>query len=192
MLASLIGNLPGAILNSFIGSLFNSVTDAEKAETPLRAKLLSGLIGGCFFIGSTVFITIISRKALRNTVDIESEPGSESNSTHSTEVISTVDAERADNSLEVDREPSTNPAPRVQIVLAPVSSSGSSVQDIGDDSQQELVNIPVENNFRQETGFTRNEVNTMIFVSIFILVALAVGLPLIILNTTPKGTTWKS
>ncbi|KAJ3321251.1 hypothetical protein HDV06_004476 [Boothiomyces sp. JEL0866] len=187
MMASLVGNLPGATLNSFIGSLFTSVTDAEKADTPLRAKLLSGLFGGCFFIGSTVFITIISRKALRNTVDLNSEPTS---SSIEGDVNTENTDEQGDSSLEGNEELSIDAARIVPIVMSSQSSSTDS-QALGNDSQEGLVEMPVEDDSRVEKGFTQTELNTMKIVCGFIVLALSVGVPVIFAHTTEKGTTWK-
>ncbi|KAJ3310720.1 hypothetical protein HDV04_004676 [Boothiomyces sp. JEL0838] len=191
MVASLGGNLPGATLNSFIGSLFTSIADAEHGDTPLRAKLLSGLIGGCFFIGSTVFITMISRRALRNTVDLNTEPASESSNGNSIDLNTEVIEEQRDPSLEIEDEIQIDMASKNPIVVSPQASSSDSA-DIGNDSQEGLVDLPVEDESRIENGFTRTEQHTMIFVSGLIVLALSIGIPLIFIYTTPKGTTWKS
>ncbi|KAI8894643.1 snare associated Golgi protein-domain-containing protein [Globomyces pollinis-pini] len=77
MASSLVGNLPGAIMNSLIGSVLKSISDVKKVKTPIRMQLITGLVAVCFGLGSTVFITIIARRAMRGAVDFEEDTSSE-------------------------------------------------------------------------------------------------------------------
>ncbi|KAJ2992052.1 hypothetical protein HDV02_003300 [Globomyces sp. JEL0801] len=71
MLGSLGGNLPDAIVYSFIGSVLGSLNQVENMKTPLRTQLIYIIVGGCVTVLSTTFITIVARKALNNIVDLD-------------------------------------------------------------------------------------------------------------------------
>ncbi|KAI8835892.1 snare associated Golgi protein-domain-containing protein [Chytridium lagenaria] len=65
MFATLLGNIPGATLYSFIGSIVGSLAGAEKVEIDLRTKLITILFSLVFLVGSVVFITVVAKRALR-------------------------------------------------------------------------------------------------------------------------------
>ncbi|KAJ3358869.1 hypothetical protein HDU91_005090, partial [Kappamyces sp. JEL0680] len=67
MLGSLLGNLPNACMHALIGSLAG-----PSGKAPPRMKYLMLLSAVCFGILSSVFITAVAKRALRQVVDLES------------------------------------------------------------------------------------------------------------------------
>ncbi|KAL2918114.1 hypothetical protein HK105_202528 [Polyrhizophydium stewartii] len=68
MAASVLGNLPGATMHSYLGSLIGDIAGTDGYTVPLKTKLLTALLSACFCTSSVVFITVVSRRALRNAV----------------------------------------------------------------------------------------------------------------------------
>jgi uncharacterized membrane protein YdjX (TVP38/TMEM64 family) len=68
-LASLGGNLPGCLIYVSCGALLGT-----NMETPLKVKLILGLIALGFAVGSSIFMTLFAQKALRGVVDLETLP----------------------------------------------------------------------------------------------------------------------
>lgn len=71
MLASLIGNFPGSLMHSFVGSLIKDLGDVDGYETPLRIRLITALLGVSFTILCLTYITVFGKRALRDIVDIQ-------------------------------------------------------------------------------------------------------------------------
>ncbi|KAJ3096323.1 hypothetical protein HDU97_006024 [Phlyctochytrium planicorne] len=77
MAATFLGNLPGATLYSFIGSLIVDLAGADHVEIDLRTKCITILFSLVFLVGSVVFITVVAKRALReatNYAPIEDNP----------------------------------------------------------------------------------------------------------------------
>ncbi|KAI8925918.1 snare associated Golgi protein-domain-containing protein [Entophlyctis helioformis] len=91
MVASLFGNLPGATMYSFLGSLVGNLADTDGYTVPLKTKLLTGLFSLCFCTGSVVYITLVSKRALRESL-IESA-GFEADSVSESVSLSMSDSE---------------------------------------------------------------------------------------------------
>jgi uncharacterized membrane protein YdjX (TVP38/TMEM64 family) len=72
MIGSIIGNLPGSVLNCIFGSLIGDLADAATQNKPQRIQALTWLFTGVFSICAVVLIGMIARKALKNIVDLES------------------------------------------------------------------------------------------------------------------------
>ncbi|KAI8894488.1 snare associated Golgi protein-domain-containing protein [Globomyces pollinis-pini] len=72
MLASLIGDLPLAIVFCGLGTMLGGVDD--EVTIPLRIKLLTTLLSVCFCVCSSVFIGVITKRALGES-DVEEREG---------------------------------------------------------------------------------------------------------------------
>jgi len=66
-LASLLGNIPNTIIHVTVGSLVGT----SGGDTPPRLKHLTVLLTICFAVASSVFITLVGKRALRSVVDLE-------------------------------------------------------------------------------------------------------------------------
>lgn len=71
MLASLIGNIPGAVMNSFLGALLSAKPEGDTSHSPPRIKYLLLLFTAVVTIGTFSFIGVVAKKALRGVVDLE-------------------------------------------------------------------------------------------------------------------------
>ncbi|KAJ3087606.1 hypothetical protein HK102_010678 [Quaeritorhiza haematococci] len=65
MPATLVGNTPGAVLNSFIGSIVGTLAGAEDYKMDPRTRWILILFGGTILSTSVSYITAVSRRALR-------------------------------------------------------------------------------------------------------------------------------
>jgi uncharacterized membrane protein YdjX (TVP38/TMEM64 family) len=80
-MATLVGNVPGAIVYSFVGSSLDSLTDVN---VPLRMRLLTGLIGLTATVIIGVYVSVLGKAALRSaayeelTITDEEDPSSPS------------------------------------------------------------------------------------------------------------------
>jgi hypothetical protein len=71
MLASLVGNLPGAVMNSFLGALLGAKPEGDISRSPPRVKYLLLLFTAVVTIGAFSFIGVVAKKALRGVVDLD-------------------------------------------------------------------------------------------------------------------------
>jgi hypothetical protein len=67
MFASFLGNFPGCLIYSFIGSSLESLSGAD-VQIPLQVRIGSAIIGGSATILVMVYIAILGRAALRSAV----------------------------------------------------------------------------------------------------------------------------
>jgi uncharacterized membrane protein YdjX (TVP38/TMEM64 family) len=66
MAASVVGNLPGSTIHTIMGTMIGSLANAEDFKTPKKLELMMMTVGVLFTIGSFGWITLLSRRALRD------------------------------------------------------------------------------------------------------------------------------
>lgn len=69
MAATLAGNLPGAIMHTFVGSLIANIAGIDNYQVPFKTKMMTILLSISFSILSVVFISVISKRALREALE---------------------------------------------------------------------------------------------------------------------------
>ena len=70
MIASLVGNFPGSLINSMIGSTVGSMANVGDLNEPLRLKLIALLLAVCFAFASTICISVLGRRAISSIVNL--------------------------------------------------------------------------------------------------------------------------
>ncbi|KAI9206750.1 snare associated Golgi protein-domain-containing protein [Polychytrium aggregatum] len=63
--ATLVGNVPGAVTFSFLGSVMSDISGAGDYEMDRRSRLMTALLSLDFMVITVVYISLISQRALR-------------------------------------------------------------------------------------------------------------------------------
>ncbi|KAJ3326855.1 hypothetical protein HDU76_012598 [Blyttiomyces sp. JEL0837] len=205
MLATFIGNLPGAITYSIIGSFIGNLSGADSIPLSPRAKYLAGIYSFAFLVGSVVFITMVSKRALRQalrdpaTVTAGTDSGvriglgSSTNSIHSVEesrplVVdwqeSPVDGgDVGDGRRRVARREDIDSDMGVNgVVRSPNSGGGAIVIDDDADLESGMTG-ETSSSSSGDDDYTEGEKKFMRRTWIGLLAFLAVGTPLILILT---------
>ncbi|KAJ3211083.1 hypothetical protein HDU67_004791 [Dinochytrium kinnereticum] len=177
MFATLLGNIPGAVLYSFIGSLVGSLAGAEKVEIDLRTKCITILFSLVFLAGSVIFITIVAKRALReatsNYETVESDPGGSETITVDGEVPDAVEVVQDDQSERTDL---SQQALLSSGAATPRRRQTSASPDVVEEDVQELPRAP-------KGGYTAEEARVLTWTFAGMGFSVALGLPLIFILT---------
>ncbi|KAI8813290.1 snare associated Golgi protein-domain-containing protein [Cladochytrium replicatum] len=74
MFATLLGNIPGAVLHSFTGSIIGTLAEADEYEVDPKVTWFTILCSFVFLAGSAAFITTVARRALREALASSVDP----------------------------------------------------------------------------------------------------------------------
>ena len=134
---------------------------------PPKLQHLTILLTVCFAVGSSVFITLMAKKALRNVVDLES-----------------YEQEEVRVNVAADLESATHPSSSLPSHSRQDTGASSSLQsqhqshDDAEDCDLLTPNSPVK---EKPIGFTRQETQILQITFASVTLALCIGVPLILI-----------
>ena len=161
---SLIGSTPSTLIHCAVGALVG-----YGGEMPPRLQRLTILLTVCFAVGSSIFITLMAKKALRNVVDLDTVQIGQIGQIAPSSAPLQNDSQTPFRKTEKQSYSATQETTRGIVSSSPISPI-----------QSDLV-IPLPLREERQTGFTRRE--TLILQTTFasVMLALCIGIPLVLL-----------
>lgn len=187
--ASLLGNFPNTIIqasgtfypsnSSYLFFLVGSLAGDTDHEMAPKLKHLTILLTCCFAAGSSIFITLVAKRALRSVVDLD------------TPVAEVAELEQGGGSSIASPTSDVYPASATTSDAYPTSATSAAASDTSNDEQRLLISRPSNDEQRlligasprtqpkKEQKFTRGETLLMQATFSIIFILLVVGIPLI-------------